>query len=107
MNTALQTNQKDMVIVMQLAVQLTPAQLWAEPMHSSTLFSTLIEDVIEDKAMATLMTELICLFARMALNDAQILSHLIQASASRMNKPEKDLWNDLLDQWWRRVSDLY
>lgn len=104
MNQAVQTNQKDMIITLQLLVQLTPAQLWAEPMHLSGLFGLLIKSVMEDKVITLLLTEDVCLFARMAISDSAMLSQLIAATAASTNRPESELWNGVLDQWWRRVS---
>ncbi|KAI5123421.1 hypothetical protein M0805_006126 [Coniferiporia weirii] len=103
---AVQTNQKDMILALQILVQLAPAQLWAEPMHASGLFATLSKTIMDDKAPTLLLTEHICLFARMALNDSIILSQLISASAAALNKPESEMWNGLLDQWWRRFDNM-
>ncbi|THH11497.1 hypothetical protein EW145_g638 [Phellinidium pouzarii] len=103
---AVETNQKDMIIVLQLMAQLAPAQLWAEPIHASGLFTVLIKTVMDDKRSTILLTEHVCLFARIALNDSTILSQLISASAAALKKPESELWNELLDQWWRRFDNM-
>ncbi|KAH8118388.1 ARM repeat-containing protein [Phellopilus nigrolimitatus] len=103
---AVQTNQKDMVLALQLLVQLAPAQLWAEPMHASGLFAVLMKTILDDDAITTLLTEHVCLFARMALNDAVVLSQLVSAAAPTVNKLESELWNELLNQWWRRFDNM-
>ncbi|KAL5527437.1 hypothetical protein ACEPAG_6228 [Sanghuangporus baumii] len=106
LDQALQTNQKDIINLLQLIAQLVPAQLWAEPAYSSNILSKLIKDLIEDRALTTLLTEEICLFSRIALNDTHVLYQLISATAVKMNKPEKELWEALLDQWWRRFDNM-
>lgn len=104
MSQAISSNQKDLIVSLQLLVQLSPAQLWAEPMHVSGLFSVIIKALMEDKERTTLLTEYICLLARMAISDSLILSQLIAATAAATSRPESEVWNGVMDQWWRRVS---
>lgn len=92
-----------MIVELQLLVQLSSSRTWAGPMHTSGLFSILIKVIMADKASILLLTEHVCLFARMALSDATVLSQLIAATAVDLNTSESELWNGLLDQWWRRV----
>lgn len=84
--------------------QLCPATTWAEPLHSANLFAYFIKTLDEDKVNVLLLTDYILLFARMALNDPFVLTQLITASAPILRKTEKEIWEALLDQWWRRVS---
>ena len=51
-----------------------------------------------------LLREHIYLIARIALSDALALVQLMSATAAKSQIPETDLWNDLLNQWWRLVS---
>ena len=94
------------MILLQLIAQLVPAQIWAEQAHASGILSKCMVDFMEDKALTSLLTEEVCFVARIALNDAPVLYQLISATAAKMNKPEKELWEALLDQWWRRVRSL-
>lgn len=110
-----------MLIALQLLIQTAPSALWAEPMHVSGLFVTLIgtlgddkvccirvsswfsENLNRSKASTTILTEHVHFFARMAVCDAAALVQLITAGANELRKPEADMWKDLLDQWWQRV----
>ncbi|EJD01395.1 ARM repeat-containing protein [Fomitiporia mediterranea MF3/22] len=103
---AIQTNQKDMIILLQLVVRLSPSPLWADAFHASNVFSNVISSLMEDKSLTMLLTEQVCLFARIALNDPRVLSQLMSATAVKLNKPEKELWDGLLDQWWRRFDNM-
>jgi importin-11 len=40
---------KNIILVLSLITQITPAAFWAEPMHSSGLFAVLAKAVIDDK----------------------------------------------------------
>ena len=88
----------------QLLVQLVPAQAWAEHMHNSGLFSWMLKSLLDDKASTLILTKIVSLFSRIAINNATIFSQLVTASASPLGSPEMELWTALLDQWWRRVS---
>lgn len=43
--------------------------------------------------------------ARIALVDAGAFLQLMQATANDKGVSERVLWEGLLNQWWRRVSD--
>lgn len=49
MENAVSTNVKDVLVTLNLMVQVTPSSLWAEPMHNSGLFKSLLHTVINDK----------------------------------------------------------
>ena len=101
-----ETNKGDVLESLQLLIQLVPAQAWAEHMHNSGLFNWLIKTLMDDKAPTVILTRIVTLFSRLAINNAALLTQLIAASAASMNTPELELWTGMLDQWWRRVSPL-
>jgi len=51
-----------------------------------------------------ILTKVICLVARVALSNINIFMQLMQATAAARGIPETQLWEGLLDQWWRTVS---
>jgi hypothetical protein len=55
---------------------------------------------------ATVLTEYIYVFARIAMADTQLFAHLIAVSAPVIRKSETDLWDALMDQWWRKVGTV-
>lgn len=103
----MQTNQTDLVRALRTLVHLCPAQIWAEPIHKANLFAYFLKILDDDTANVLLLTDYVLLFARVAINDPLILSQLLAASASVLQKPETALWEALLDQWWRRVCRIY
>ena len=100
----MQTNQHDLIGILRLAAQVAPLQLWAESLHASGLLTELLKVLIDDKAETTLLSAIIIAMARLSLNDATIFFQLISVSAISMGKPESEVVNGVLDQWWRRVS---
>ena len=42
--------------------------------------------------------------ARLAVSDSRVFLMFMSAAAGRLEKPEKELWEGLLDQWRQRVS---
>ena len=44
--------------------------------------------------------------ARLTLLDSRVFLQYMSAAANRLGKPEKELWEGLLDQWRQRVSSL-
>lgn len=49
MQQAVQMNVKDMAIIVNMAVQLAPSNLWGEPLHTSGLFTYLVRSLREEK----------------------------------------------------------
>lgn len=47
-------NVKEMLIALQLLIQTAPSAMWAEPMHVSGLFVTLIKALGEEKVSLSL-----------------------------------------------------
>ncbi|KAF9495444.1 ARM repeat-containing protein [Pleurotus eryngii] len=99
-------NLKQMIISLEFLVQLTPASVWAEPMHTSGLFAHLITKVTDDDAGSIFLTELIYLFARMVMADRPIFVQLMSATTSLQNTTETKLYEGLLDQWWSKFDAM-
>lgn len=55
---------------------------------------------------ALILTEHIYVMARIALSNGPLLVELISVTAMAQKKAETELWDGLLDQWWRRVSQI-
>ncbi|KDQ20506.1 hypothetical protein BOTBODRAFT_309717 [Botryobasidium botryosum FD-172 SS1] len=104
MSQALSANVKDLLINLNLMVQVAPSSLWAEAMHVSGLFWDLLKAVIDDKRSSNILTEHIYIFARMVLQDPLVFCQLISATASAQGIPETELYDKLLDQWWRKFD---
>ena len=49
MQQAVQINVKDMAIIINMAVQLTPSGLWGSALHESGLFAFLVNSLQEEK----------------------------------------------------------
>lgn len=103
MGQALASNIQELVVTLQLLVQLTPAQLWADLMHNSGLFAYIVKVVMEDEERTSLLTEYVCLLARMAISDPVVLNQLVSATATATQRPESEIWMGIMDQIWRRV----
>ncbi|KDQ29318.1 hypothetical protein PLEOSDRAFT_1038626 [Pleurotus ostreatus PC15] len=99
-------NLKQMIVSLEFLVQLTPASVWAEPMHTSGLFAHLITKVTDDDAGSIVLTELIYLFARMVMADRPIFVQLMSATTSVQNTTETKLYEGLLDQWWSKFDAM-
>ncbi|KAJ7781094.1 armadillo-type protein [Mycena metata] len=98
-SAAVAINLKDMLLSLNLLVQLAPAQLWGEAMHTSGLFSVLMKNIVEGECGPILLTEHICLMSRIVMADSQMLMQLMAATATP-DVPEGKLYDALLDQWW-------
>ncbi|KAF7355443.1 Importin N-terminal domain-containing protein [Mycena sanguinolenta] len=93
------TNQKDMIISLNLLLQIAPSTLWGEAMHVSGLFSLLMKNILEGEAGPILLTEHIYLMSRIVMADRRMLLQLMAATATQ-DVPESKLYDGLLDQWW-------
>lgn len=60
LSMAVKTNTKDLIRLIGLIAQLSPAKLWAEAMHASGLFSCLLKDLIDDKVCSHIFTSQRC-----------------------------------------------
>ena len=49
------------------------------------------------------LTEYVYLLARIAVADRQLFLQLVSATAAALNRPEEDIWEPILNQWWTRV----
>ncbi|KAJ7276541.1 armadillo-type protein [Mycena haematopus] len=93
------TNQKDMLISLNLLLQVAPSSLWGEAMHVSGLFSLLMKNILEGECGPILLTEHIYLMSRIVMADRQMFLQLMVATATPA-VPESKLYEGLLDQWW-------
>ena len=50
-----------------------------------------------------LLTEYVYVMARIALMDKQMFHQLVSAAAGPLGLTETQVWDHILDQWWRRV----
>ncbi|KAJ2930226.1 hypothetical protein H1R20_g6892, partial [Candolleomyces eurysporus] len=103
---AVMVNMKDMVVALQFMVQLAPSNLWGEPMHTSGLFAHLLLTLNDGESSPILLTEIIFLFSRIVMADAQMFLQLMSATAPAVNQPETNLWEGLLDQWWGKFDNM-
>ncbi|KAF7332027.1 Importin N-terminal domain-containing protein [Mycena kentingensis (nom. inval.)] len=98
-SAAVDRNVKDMIIALNFLVQLAPAALWGEAMHTSGLFSVLLKAIVENEASPQILVEHILLMSRIVMADRQMFLQLIAATATS-EMPESKLYDLLLDQWW-------
>lgn len=119
---AVMVNIKDMIVILGLLCQNSPASLWVEPMYNSGLFAYLITTLAEGevrmicrfpkgstdlpKRGVYLLTEYVYLFARIVLADRAIFLQLMNATANATGLTEKYLFEGLLDQWWSKVCTV-
>lgn len=53
-----------------------------------------------------LLTEFVLAVARVALMDKHMFAQLVSASVPVLKLSETELWDAVLDEWWRRVRPL-
>ncbi|KZT19271.1 ARM repeat-containing protein [Neolentinus lepideus HHB14362 ss-1] len=99
-------DQKNMLVTLQLLVQIAPPQLWAEPLHVSGLFASLMRPLVDDNLSVSILTEHIYVLARIVVADRDMFMRLMSAAAAPMNTTESALWEALLDQWWSRFDNM-
>lgn len=49
---AVMTNIRDILVALNLLIQLTPSNLWGEPMHTSGLFAHILITLIDGEVLA-------------------------------------------------------
>jgi hypothetical protein len=65
---AVMVNIKDILITLNLLIQLTPSNLWGEPMHTSGLFAHILTTLIDGEVFTLLMCSEVGLIIRIDLN---------------------------------------
>ncbi|KAF8528819.1 ARM repeat-containing protein [Hysterangium stoloniferum] len=100
------TIRNDIILVINLLTQMAPPSLWAEAMHTSGLFGILTKAVIDDKDGASFLAEHIYIFSRIAIADPLILNELVISAAPAMKMPETQIFEGLLDQWWKKFDSM-
>ncbi|KAM5532278.1 hypothetical protein V8D89_014036 [Ganoderma adspersum] len=103
MKEALSANLKHMTGALCLLTQVTPPALWGEAMHTSGVFAHVWKTLEEDKFPSVVLTEYVYLLARIAIADRQLFLQLVSATAATLNRPEEQIWEPILNQWWTRV----
>lgn len=97
-------NVRDVLAASELVFQLADPKSWPEALHNSEYFWDLLKSVIEDKLNANVLSEHICLFSRIALQDPNVFNQLITAGAAAHQAAESPLFEGLLDQWWNKFD---
>ncbi|CAE6485218.1 unnamed protein product [Rhizoctonia solani] len=97
-------NVRDVLAASELIFRLSDPTSWPESLHSSEYFWDLLKDVIQDKGNASVLSEHICLFSRIALQDPNVFNQLITAGAAAHQAQESPLFEGLLDQWWNKFD---
>ncbi|TFK55905.1 ARM repeat-containing protein [Heliocybe sulcata] len=103
---ALSSEQKNMLVTLRILVQIAPPQLWAEPLHVSGLFASLMKPLVDDNLAVSTLTEHIYVLARIVIADCGVFMRLMSASAGPLNTTETAVWEALLDQWWSRFDNM-
>ncbi|KAF8341568.1 ran binding protein 11 [Cantharellus anzutake] len=98
-------NVKDVIDIINIMIQVAPSGLWAEAMHSSGLFDYMLNSVVRDKGNDRLLIEEFHVFARIIIQDVTIFLRLVDAAQARTNG-NIDLFDKLLDQWWRKFDSM-
>ncbi|TFY83956.1 hypothetical protein EWM64_g62 [Hericium alpestre] len=106
MGQALSANVTDILIALELLFQLAPPSTYAEALHASGLFTSLMKTIGNDEADTIHLTHHIFILARIALADRNIFLQLMTVTATVHATPESQLWEGLLDQWWRRFDNM-
>ncbi|EIM88549.1 ARM repeat-containing protein [Stereum hirsutum FP-91666 SS1] len=99
-------NTKGLLESLEMLFQLVPPSSYAEALHTSGLFAHILKEIMEDKADTTILTHDIYVMSRIAVPEPQTFLQLMAATSAKMNVPETQLWEDLLDQWWRRFDNM-
>jgi hypothetical protein len=89
-----------------LSLQLAHSSTYSETLHSSGLFSLLITTIVEDKADVFILTRHVEIMARLAVSDSRVFLMFMSAAAGKLEKPETELWEGLLDQWRQRFDNV-
>ncbi|GAB1524976.1 hypothetical protein RhiTH_008132 [Rhizoctonia solani] len=97
-------NVRDVLAASELIFRLADPTSWPESLHNSAYFWDLLKNVIEDKLNASVLSEHICLFSRIALQDPNVFNQLITAGATAHQAQEGPLFEGLLDQWWNKFD---
>ncbi|CAE6384346.1 unnamed protein product [Rhizoctonia solani] len=97
-------NVRDVLAASELIFRLADPTSWPEPLHNSEYFWDLLKNVIQDKLNGSVLSEHICLFSRIALQDPNVFNQLIVAGATAHQAQEGPLFEGLLDQWWNKFD---
>ncbi|KAI0307271.1 ARM repeat-containing protein [Multifurca ochricompacta] len=104
--TASANNARSLLDALALLLQLAHPSTYSETLHSSGLFSFLIMTITEDKADVFILTRHVEIMARLAVWDSRVFLQYMSAAANRIDRPESELWEGLLDQWRQRFDNV-
>ncbi|KAI0081841.1 ARM repeat-containing protein [Panus rudis PR-1116 ss-1] len=107
MKLALSTNVEKLADSLQLLLQLGPPALWGEPLHISGIFPYILTVLEADEIPTTVLSKYVLLLARIAITDKQLFLQLMSAAPQKVNRSEKELWEALMYQWWKRFDAMY
>ncbi|KAG8986375.1 hypothetical protein FRB90_004049 [Tulasnella sp. 427] len=104
---ALSTNIKDITESLELLIQLSGSALsWAEGMHLSGLFVILLRFALAGKGSVSVLCDHFYLFSRMVLQDPDVFVHLVASAAPALSQPPEEVFNTLMDSWWRNFDSM-
>ncbi|KAI0320679.1 ARM repeat-containing protein [Amylostereum chailletii] len=100
-------NVKGLLGALELLFQHANASIYVEALHTSGLFAYFIKSAINDKLDVQCLTTIIFVVARIALANRDHFMQLMAATVTSQGIPEAQVWEGLLDQWWRRFDNMY
>ncbi|KAF8557000.1 ARM repeat-containing protein [Imleria badia] len=103
---ALQTNQRGVLNSANFMMQLAPSSLWGESVHRSGFFNHIVKILGDDECPSTTLTECVFVLARIALTDREMFIRLVSAAAQVENVHEENVWEVILDQFWRQFDHM-
>ncbi|CAE6405310.1 unnamed protein product [Rhizoctonia solani] len=92
-------NVRDVLAASELIFRLADPTSWPESLHNSEYFWDLLKNL-----NASVLSEHICLFSRIALQDPNVFNQLVTAGAAAHQAQEGPLFEGLLDQWWNKFD---
>ncbi|KAG6821587.1 hypothetical protein H0H93_000096 [Arthromyces matolae] len=105
-NSIMATNATDLMRSINLLLQLAPANLWGEALHTSGLFGYILTTLIEGEATTMLLTEHVLFLSRAAVVDRNMLLQLISATAPLHKLPVDRLFDNMFDQWFGKFDNM-
>ncbi|KAG8972314.1 hypothetical protein FRC05_010156 [Tulasnella sp. 425] len=102
---ALATSIKDLTESLELLIQLSGSAIsWAEAMHSSGLFASLLRYALASKGSVSVLCDHFYLFSRMVLQDPDVFVQLVASAAPALSQTPEQVFNNLMDVWWRNIQ---
>ncbi|KAG6830842.1 hypothetical protein H0H92_014494 [Tricholoma furcatifolium] len=105
-DSIMSTNATELMRALNLLLQVSPSNLWAEALHSSGLFGYLLTTLIEGEASTLLLTEHVLFLSRVAVVDSGALLKLIAATGETHRLKEDYLYDNMFDQWFGKFDNM-